>query len=132
MNTETRKRLNAALNAADAVLNSPKARQVRKEASERNRAWLAKEQGNQATKLTDNDVANLTAKNGLLAQADAADLEAREHERRASEAMATANSASHDRDIYNHYSGKARDYRAHAEMFRARADAHRRAAATLA
>jgi hypothetical protein len=85
---------------------------------------------NQPVRATDNRLVNETAKAGLLANAEAADNERREHERRANEAEHTSNLSS-DRTIYRHYQDKRREHLALAELARSRADSFHRAAASL-
>lgn len=85
---------------------------------------------NQPVRATDNRLVNETAKAGLLANAEAADNERREHERRANEAEHTSNLSS-DRTIYRHYQDKRREHLALAELARARAESFRKAANSL-
>jgi hypothetical protein len=105
-----------ALGAASVVLDSPKARRLRKEA-------LAK-----SAPAVNNPVASDAYYTSLMAQSEAEDNMARERERQADEAHQTM-LASSDRDIVNHYSGKESEHRAHAELHRERARSHRAAAA---
>lgn len=93
---------------------------------------IAKElaKANQLVKPTSNELANRTAKAGLLANAEACDREAKEWDRKASEKMEAVKRVS-DRTLINHYTESAREMRAHAELSRSRAESSRRAAAAL-
>ena len=91
-------------------------------------AKLAKD--NQPVKPTADKLVNETAKAGLLANAEACDREAIEWQRKADEKTEAIRRIS-DRTIINHYTERAREYRAHAELSRSRADSFRRAAASL-
>ena len=90
--------------------------------------WAQK--ARKASKPTSGKIVSDTARAGLMANAEAASNEAREHERRASEAEHTSNLTS-DRTLYQHYQEKRREHLALAELARSRADSFRRAAANL-
>lgn len=85
--------------------------------------------GNQPMR-TDNPVVNATAKAGIVANAEAAERECREHERRAAEAERTARLSS-ARDVINNATARRQEHLAHAAMSRARGESFRRAAAAL-
>jgi hypothetical protein len=86
---------------------------------------------NQPLKRTTNKVVNETARQGLLANAEAAEREAAEWDRKAEEKLSAVRRVS-DRTLVNYYSESAREMRAHAELARSRASAFRNAAASLA
>jgi hypothetical protein len=82
-----------------------------------------------ALKPTDNRMVNETARQGLLANAEAAEREAKEHARKASEKMGAVRRA--PRELVPYYTDQARQHKANAELARSRAESFRRAAAAL-
>lgn len=108
----------------------PSAKEIGRRAGVEVAKALRAQKANQPTRRTDNKLVNATARAGLIAEATAADNEAREYERRAEEAHRTAMRAG-DREVSRHYLDREREYAAHASLHRERAAAHRRAAASL-
>lgn len=83
----------------------------------------------QAMKPVNDDLANETARRGLQAQAESEDRLAAIEDQRADEAQESQLRA--PTDLSGYYSEKIREHRAHAELHRSRANAHRRAAAAF-
>jgi hypothetical protein len=86
---------------------------------------------NQAMRPTGDKLADETARRGLLAQADGEDRMAAECDARADEAQSALNSTTPAMGLTSFYAEKIRGHKADAAMHRARADAHRRAAAAF-
>jgi hypothetical protein len=90
--------------------------------------WARK--ARRASKPTGDKMVNETARQGLLANAEACEREAVEWERKAAEKTAAVLRA--PRELVGYYNEQSRAMRAHAELARSRADSFRRAAASLA